>query len=88
MAVKRWDGAAWTAFTTGTRRRWDCANWLDLSYGRRWNGSQWIELWGDNEGGAVTGAGTYFVFNDDETVVAFTDGGIDTFNLTNATQGF
>lgn len=89
MAASRWNGSAWVD-ATGTKRRWDGSNWIDLAYGRRWNGTQWIELWGDNAGNPVgTGDGTFFVFNDDETVVGFTENSTaDTFNLTTATQGF
>ena len=88
MAAKRWNGSAWVD-ATGTKKRWDGANWIDLIFGRRWNGTQWIELWGDNAGNpGSTGDGSFFVFNDDEAVVTFTDTGVDTFNLTNSAQGF
>jgi hypothetical protein len=89
MAATRWDGASWVD-ATGTKRRWDGVNWIDLGFGRRWNGTNWIELWGPNVGSVVgTGAGSYFVFNDDEaTAGGLTDGGSDTFNVTNSTQVF
>jgi hypothetical protein len=86
MAAYRWNGSAWVD-ATGTKKRWDGANWIDLAFGRRWNGTQWIELWGANAGNPVnTGDGSFFVFNDNETIVAFTEDFV--FNATNTMQGF
>lgn len=88
MAAQRHTGIGFTTLTT--RNRFSAGSWVNLTFGRRWNGTQWIELWGDNEGNpAVIGGGAFFVFNDDEATVAFTENSsVDTLGLTNSIQGF
>lgn len=84
MAAQRHTGTVFTALTT--RNRYS-GSWVSLAFGRRWSGTQWIELWGDNEGGPVgVGDGAYAVLNDDESTASFTDG--FAFNASTALQGF